>query len=497
VFKKLGNRLARRVIASARTFVADKPAVRAGLRALWRTARTRGWVGYGGALNTARKVLDAALPLSDQVANWALVADKSAMLSAVDLAAALAECQGGSGIIVAVSHDDFFTVFGGVQNVISDEQRVFEAAGWRYLHLAPAAPLPVLGPQGHADAYHLGLRLSGKGLGVATFAMLADALAAVHASGTRLQFVFHHLKGHVPEFLATLPAMTGTRPMVWVHDFFTLCPSFNLMRNDVKFCGAPPLGSSACEICVFGADRQAHMPRMRAFFEATHPIVLFPSEVARTLWLRQGRYAHADARVVPLARLVMAKQNDPIVKSAASPLRVAHLGSSIRQKGWNVFEALAIKHAKDRRYKFYHLGIDGIPSLKYSYVPVRVTPDQRNAMVDAVMRHRIDVVIAWSVWPETFCFTAHEALAGGAFVIARRAAGNIWPAVEANAPAQGCAVAEEAELFRLFESGEILPRVARATRLQGTLYPGGNTAGLLLEDRTTTAALNDLEAVGP
>jgi hypothetical protein len=489
----------RRVIASARVFVADKPAVRAGLRAIWRTARTRGWVG-SGPLHTARRVLDAAVPLHEQSASWAAVADKSVGMSSADLAAALATAQGGAGLVVSVSHDDFVTVFGGVQNVIADDQSVFEAAGWRYLHICPAAPLPVLAPYGSAETYRLRLRLGGKPVGTAPFPALAEVLAALCDRGTQFKFIFHHLKGHVPELLAALPAATHTPPMVWVHDFFTLCPSFNLLRNDVKFCGAPPPGSAACEICVFGADRQDHLPRIRAFFDATRPIVLFPSAGARDLWLRQGGYSHIDTSVVPLAQLFMATNDHPVTTPAASddraPLRVAHLGSSIRQKGWHVFEALAVKHAKDRRYQFYHLGIDGFLSRRYRYVPVRVTPKQRDAMVAAVVRHRIDVVIAWSIWPETFCFTVHEALAGGAFVVARQGAGNIWAAIQTNAPAQGCGVADDADLFELFESGEIRTLVGQATRLRGTLHPGGNTAQFLQQDRTATTPPIDLEVVG-
>jgi hypothetical protein len=165
------------------------------------------------------------------------------------------------------------------------------------------------------------------------------------------------------------------------------------------------------------------------------------------------------------------------------------------QKGWHVFEELAVRHARDPRYKFYQLGIDGVRSCKYIHDPVRVGPEQRNAMIEAVVRHRIDVVICWSLWPETFCFTVHEALAGGAFVVARRAAGNVWPAVQANAYGQGCAIEDEADLFRLFESGEINTLLARAGRLRGTLHPGGNTADFLLKIEPGSVLQSDLESV--
>jgi len=116
-------------------------------------------------------------------------------------------------------------------------------------------------------------------------------------------------------------------------------------------------------------------------------------------------------------------------------------------------------------------------------------------MVQAVAEKGVDVVICWSLCLETFCFTVHEALAGGAFVVACKGAGNIWPAVELNAPDQGCAVEDEASLFQLFETGEILVRVAQARRCSGTLSPSGNTADFLLKDRIAATALSDMYEV--
>jgi hypothetical protein len=471
----------RRVIAAGRTFAADKPALRAFLGAALRKVRRRGWTFSPSPLLMVRRILDAAVPLRLQADDWSKSLDRAPLLSRAGLEAALSAEAGLAGTIVSVSHDDYVTNFGGIQNVIADEQRAFEAAGWRYLHLSPAVPLPILADHGPAADYRLRLRLNGKPLGIVAFPDLAGAVAELRGNGTRVQIVFHHLKGHVPELLAILPIAADVRPIAWVHDFFTLCPNFSLMRNEVKFCGAPPLGSAACTVCVFGGDREEHAPRMRSFFEMLDPMILAPSAVTLDFWRRRAGLPHAGGMVVPPARLVMAVDGAPIAPQANSPLRVAHLGASIMHKGWHVFEELAIKHARDPRYKFYHLGAAGVPSFKYVRDPVRVTPDQRDAMIEAVVRNRIDVVICWSLWPETFCFTVHEALAGGAFVVARQAAGNVWPAVQANAAAQGCAVEDDASLFQLFEGGEIQALVARARRVRGTLHPTGDTAEFLLD----------------
>ena len=164
------------------------------------------------------------------------------------------------------------------------------------------------------------------------------------------------------------------------------------------------------------------------------------------------------------------------------PLRVAHLGARVHRKGWTVFEELAASVAGDERYRFFHLGMPSGSALpdQIRHVPVCVDADRPDAMIEAVAEHRIDVVVNWSLWPETFCFTAHEALAGGAFVVAREGAGNVWPAARDNTPGQACCLVTEADLLGLFEGGELAARVAAGPRRRGALLAGGGTADWLL-----------------
>jgi hypothetical protein len=228
--------------------------------------------------------------------------------------------------------------------------------------------------------------------------------------GTRLTFIFHQLMGHVPELLATLVALSDRRPIAWVHDFFTICPSFALMRNDVKFCGAPPVGSAACAVCVFGVERQRHALRMRAFFEAIDPMTIALSESALELWLKRSGLRHTGSSFIHPARLIMSDDAGPVPRPSRAPLRIAHLGAAAMHKGWHVFEQLAFAHSDDPRYEFYHLGLGSTATSRYACDPVRVTPDRRNAMTEAVVRNQIDVVVCWSLCYETFCFTVHRHL---------------------------------------------------------------------------------------
>jgi hypothetical protein len=388
-------------------------------------------------------------------------------------------------LVIAVSQDDYALSCGGVQTLIGDEQRASNRAGWSYMHVSPAAPLPMLANSSPANAFRVHLRLDGASLGVATFADLVAAIAGRREQGGSAELVCHHLLGHAPELLVDLLEASGAqRPICWVHDFFTLCPSYGLMRNDVAFCAAPAPLSQACTVCCYGEERVRHAERMARFFEDTVPSVLAPSEAALDFWLRKSALHHLDHRVLPHARLVMAPTAvDIATDGERRALRVAHLGAASTYKGWHVFRELASAFEDDPRYSFLHLGSSGPPDLPGSvrHIPATVTAADRHAMVEAVAEARVDVAILWPLCFETFCYTAHEALAGGAFVLTRADAGNLWPVIARNAPAQGATVADEQALFDLLASGGLKAVVDNAQRRRGALIPGGGTTAWLRE----------------
>ena len=363
-------------------------------------------------LHTLRSGLERARAPSTKVKDWAGAADRNPALPrhvlTQRLAAAIAHRQ---ALVVAVSHDDYARSLGGVQNVIRQEQLAVEQMGWVYLHLSPAAPLPTLAAPVSADDFRFRLRLDGEALGVAVAADLAAALTGLRSGEKPFLLVVHHLMGHAPEVLLELAGVTIDPAVVWVHDYFTLCANYNLLRNDVRFCGAPPPASGACSVCVYGADRAGDLPRIQAFFRATRPLVLAPSETAMDLWRSRGGFAFREAHVQPLARLTLAP--DLVAPISDGPLRIAHLGTRTAQKGWVVFEELALRLVQDPGYAFYQLGVPQGTALPRGirHVHVEVGPEQQDAMVDAIAEHRIDVVVSWSPWPETFCFAAYEAIA--------------------------------------------------------------------------------------
>ena len=435
-------------------------------------------------LDNLRAELARSTPPSLQAVHWSGAADVSEPHPAANLRAALEKTDGSPHLVVSASHDDYMIYSGGVQNMIGDERRAFERAGWGYLHLSPAAPLPLLAQPEDAAGFRAVVRLAETRLGVFTVAGIASVLHGIRAAGTQVDLVVHHAMGWAPEVLDLLADCASTAPVVWIHDFFTICPRYNLMRNDVAFCHGPPPQSSACRICSAGHDRDPHVDRMTRFMAQRRPTVLAPSQVALDFWLDRSGYEHSGTAVIPLARLAMTP-GEAWTPPAGRPLRVGFIGARVAFKGWAVFEGLALQFANDPRYRFYHFGIDAGPAMPgcITNVPVRVTQESREAMIEALAERSIDVVISWSLWLETYCFALHEALSAGAFIIARADAGNTWLAVQRHAPLQGCAVETEADLAELFATEGLMKKLQGSLRSRGALIPARGTADWLLRDQ--------------
>jgi hypothetical protein len=359
------------------------------------------------------------------------------------------------GIIISGSQNDYVEIFGGVQNCVNDEEAAFLSEGWAYIHVCPAQPLSELSEVTSATNFLVSLRLNGKRLGIATASDLAEQLAPTQRSHKPCYFILHHLFGFSPEAISQMArVIQPERNIVWIHDFISLCPSYALMRNDIAFCNAPPVESKVCGVCCYGFRRRAHLTRVRKLFKVLQPVVLAPSESALSLWLKRSDFPHSGAKVVPHGRLFLPVE---IQQRTRQAFRVGFLGAHEYHKGWYQFERLAERFHNDPRYEFFHLGTQSSPTAPYiGFHEVKVDRFARDAMIKAVASVELDIVVSWSLCYETFSFTTYEALAGGAFVLARQGAGNVWPAIVEACEARGCSAKTEEEMINLFETGKVI-----------------------------------------
>jgi hypothetical protein len=80
-------------------------------------------------------------------------------------------------------------------------------------------------------------------------------------------------------------------------------------------------------------------------------------------------------------------------------------------------------------------------------------------MAEAVAAEKIDLVLHWPQWPETFALTAYEAYQGGASLITNTVSGNVAATVEAMG--RGVVLQDEDELLRFLTSDAVDSLVAQ------------------------------------
>lgn len=394
--------------------------------------------------------------------------------TAAQLSQALAKSRTGlRDLHITFSHDDYTANVGGVQLCIQREAAGLEARGWDHLHLCPPVAWPMLRLAGEPG--RLSVLLNGRPLGVFEPAVIAAALAAVPPSGGRRSFAVHALLGHaVSETIDIVRAAGLGAGFFWLHDYASLCAGFNLLRNNVEDCAAPPPESPACGICVHGPFRAAQTAAHAELFAALDLTVVSPAKRTLEFWSARSVLPAAAAVVHPHAALAPRGPAPPA--KGERPLRVGYAGWPVAHKGWPLFQRLALRYEGDPRYSFHHLGARPEPGLPVRFEEVRVSAERPRAMQAALEAAEIDVLVFWPLWRETFSFTVYEAIAAGCAVVTGPDSGNVAAVVEERDA--GWVLDNDAALEAAFESGEVA-KLARARRAP-VLYDM-NLSGMTLD----------------
>ncbi len=400
----------------------------------------------------------------------------ASVLSAAQLEALLRPVlEASAGLALSVGHDRYVTVTGGLQLFLCDEQAKFGREGVSYLNISPFQPLLRLA-EDKQPGIMLSLLLDGTLLGVAAAEDLATALGRLRRRpGQRRLFLIHCLLGHsMPALRALQRASGSTEDHFWLHDYSSVCAGYNLLRNDVAFCGAPPADSMACRVCVYGKGRAKHLAAVRELFAAIPFHVVAPSAAALDTWKAAG-LPHRSAIVHAHCRLLA----EPALAAARDgPIRVALLGYAKPNKGWPIWQSLVARCSQSADYRWFHLGSPDaaadLPGVEHH--DVTTTRHQPDAMVAAVARLQIDLVAMLSPWPETFSYATFEAFAGGADVACLSGSGNVADMVLRHG--RGVVAADAQALVEFFASGE-------AVRYAGLARSTGTPRGRLLHEGTT------------
>lgn len=367
---------------------------------------------------------------------------------------------GARKLVVSFSHDDFTKHVGGVQLLLRRELQLFRDRGDAHVHLHPQYPLPFIDASG--EAILLGVLVNGRHAGFHCARDIAAALGRARPATLEANFVIHSLLGHNVDQTVDLLASCGLSDgLLWLHDYSPIYNNFKLLRNDVEYRGFPRDGTIERELCEYARADFCHAREFGKLFDRFRIKLVSPSQAALDVWQDAGVLRAASNHVIEHVTLVPEGTSAAPAQAIARPLRIGFLGYPVAHKGWHVFQDLVLRFRDDPRYEFHHLGKGRVGGLPVEYHEVSASETSPNMMQVAVAAAELDVVLLWSIWPETFCLTAYEAIAAGAFLVANPDSGNVAAAITKTG--QGVILPDEAALNIAMEAGT-LAAYARSRR---------------------------------
>ncbi|HNY01588.1 MAG TPA: glycosyltransferase [Bacteroidales bacterium] len=365
--------------------------------------------------------LDEKIPDAGVMETGELLPD----ISATDLTDLLRST--GNRVIVAFSHDNYLVITGGVQNYMKKERIWFEERSIAYLQFHPATKERLsANPASFEVVACLNDRTIGK-MSSTGFLLFGESLSRSTPVNPVGVLVHHTLNWPLTVLERFLGWMNGIPLVFWLHDYFLICRQVNLLRNDYEYCHKPGPDSNACMICRYGELRRENLPLFRSLVGKFPFEYLTPSEVSRAILAEEYPEIADKITISPLLRLVnpvpIQRERACHYTDPAYRIRIAFLGTPVRLKGWETWRKFADSPVADS-YDCFQFSKDpaGVPE-SFVYVDSREGPER--SAIHQLVQHAIDVVFLWSIVPETYSFTVHEARAAGCFIITNPRSGNI------------------------------------------------------------------------
>ncbi len=352
--------------------------------------------------------------------------------------------------VLAVSHSNYLISLGGTEKVLHEEQAEFAARQISYIQVYACNP---------DDNYDKKVYLNqmvcvnvdsvpAGSFSIIQFSLILQILNLIgitHAAG----FHLHHLMNlSIPGVKYLINAVQADKLRIFIHDYYTICPQFNLLRNGKDYCNGSSSDTDDCKECEFSEKRKPHLPLLKKFFSNLKADIIVPSAVAADIWKKSFPEHEDHIRVVPHQITIPAQKYEKEEPSDRL-LRIAYLGYESVNKGLETWWRLTSDNNIKELYDFFHLGASGMNIPGVQYVPVSFLNEGTDAMVKALRKYQIDIAFLWSVWAETYSFTLHEAFAGNCFVITNRLSGNI--AAQIKGTSRGIIFDNETDMFHFLK----------------------------------------------
>jgi len=219
---------------------------------------------------------------------------------------------------------------------------------------------------------------------------------------------------YVLEYVTQLKKKQACLVKFLVHDYFCICPSYNLLNQDQKYCSIPRM--EVCRKCLQTNKGQFRLyikeknidlwrRKWEEFLKKTDEIICF-SQSSRNIILKA--YPNVRKDVIQVVPHVVDYINEKIVGiNNSNIVHIGILGGINLAKGSKIIEEMAWIIDKEKiNAKIIIIGPFTEKNASKN-IFVHGKYDQRE-IVDLVKKYKIDIFFIPSIWPETFSYTTEE-----------------------------------------------------------------------------------------
>ncbi|MBW4523057.1 MAG: glycosyltransferase [Scytolyngbya sp. HA4215-MV1] len=256
------------------------------------------------------------------------------------------------------------------------------------------------------------------------------AASIIHQYQIDIVHFFHLL--HYPLNFPLIAKQSGAKVIVSFHDYFLVCPQFNLLKENVRFCGYPDASLSTCDLCLkqtFGYQPGTQETRRHLISQVLYHIdaVHYASQDQKSRI--EAAYPYLQQKASMTMGVGLERSLDPILLGdkkldASQPLTVACVGNFSINKGADlllrVIDYYCFKGFSNIQINIYgnlHPPYEAVLKNIAQVAPLKLhgaySPDQLPVLLKAC-----DVALFASIWPETFVLALSEAWACGLIPIA-------------------------------------------------------------------------------
>ena len=242
-----------------------------------------------------------------------------------------------------------------------------------------------------------------------------------------LEIHLHHTKNYDIDDLQWILSKIDGKIKYFIHDFYSVCKSGIMLKNNMNFCGLGPVSREKCYTCKFYGTSVKYAKKMHLFIKSLLPNleVIGPSESTKKIWMSVFGDLGIEFIVIPHLKIeIISVATQEKSLNCKEKIKIAFAGAPISHKGWHEFVDIT-NEIKSEYYEFYHFGVEPRQTGNWQEKYVTYLDGGKNAMIDALKEKSIDMVLLLTHCAETYCYTLYESICAHTWIIALKNSGNV------------------------------------------------------------------------